>query len=117
MKDFKEAIAKPREVALYARMGEHTWISVFEVTYSQFDVRFQPLPEGQSRELTLDGYVRISDPVKMTFTSTDQDTMVRNAVETLNEEERKAVDELNKKIAAIREKKSQLLALTHQVEA
>lgn len=114
MKDFKEAFVAPRMVALYAFIGEHTWFSVFEVAYSNLDERYQPLPEGQRREVPMDNYVRISEPVKVDFASIGTGDMVRNAVDALNAHERKVIDELNKKLADIRERKHQLLALTHQ---
>lgn len=114
MKDFKEAFAAPRMVALYAFIGDHTWFSVFEVSYSKLDENHRPMPEGQLREVPMENYVRISEPVKVDFASAGTEAMVRNAVEALTAQERKVVDELNKKLADIRERKQQLLALTHQ---
>jgi len=37
-------------------------------------------------------------------------------VASLNEEERRVIDELNRKLADIRGRKAQLLAITHQAE-
>jgi hypothetical protein len=114
VKNFKEELAKSREVALYAHLSHHTWFAVFEVSYSEFDECSRPLDEGQRREITMDSYVRISEPVKINFTGIDNETMVRNAVEALNAEERKLIDEMNKKLADLREQKNQLMALTYQ---
>lgn len=113
--DIKGAIAKPRKVALYAQMSEHAWFAIFEVTYSDYDEHHTKLPDGERRERPMEGFVRISEPVTLKFTAIDDDAIVQKAVESLDAEERNAIEELNKKIAGIRERKSQLLALTHQV--
>lgn len=114
MKDFKDAIAQPREVALYANLSCDNWFTVFEVHYNDRDEHGQLLPNGQRREQPWEGRVRISEPVKIQFAAISNDTIVRNAVESLNEEERKVIAELNNKLADIRDRKNQLLALTHQ---
>ena len=116
MKDVRDIVAKPRKDALYASMGMSDYYPVMEVLYVDYDENCAPLPLGTFREYPKTGYVRISEPVEVQFTAIDNDEMVAKAVESLNEEERKAIEELNNKIATIREKKSQLLALTHQVE-
>ena len=116
MKDMKEAIAKSRKVAVYASLGEHVWYPIFEVTYRRRDERYQPLPDGQLRELPIENFVRVSEPVEINFTAASDNSVVQLAIESLNAAERKAIDELNTKITAIREQKAQLLALTHQTE-
>jgi hypothetical protein len=116
MKDFKEAIAKPRKLALYAHMAIDGHYTVWEVRHVSYDEHYMPLPDGQTREAPIQNYVRITEPVDVEFEAIDNDEMVRNAVEALNDEERKAINELNKTIASIRERRNQLLALTHQVE-
>ncbi len=116
MQNIKESITRPREVALYS-VTEGGSLLVLEVSYKKYDENFQPLPEDDRRECGISGFIRVSEPVKVTFTAIDNDMMVRNAVQSLNEEERKLIDELNTKLAQIRERKSQLLALTHQVDA
>lgn len=115
MKDFKPTIAKPRVIALHACLTIDDYVSVFEVHTVGYDETFAPLPEGQTRERALPGWVRISEPVEIKFTAVDNDSIVRHAVESLNEEERKIVDEMNKKLADIRGRKNQLLSLTHEV--
>ncbi len=117
MKDIKDIAAKPRKVALYASMDMSDYYYVADVMYVDYDEHFTPLPAGQLREYPKLNCVRITEPVEVTFTAISNDEVVAKAVESLNEEERKAIEELNAKIAAIREKKSQLLALTHQVDA
>jgi hypothetical protein len=116
MKDVRDQVAKKRKVALYASMDMGDYYPVLEVSYVDYDEHLNPLPAGQLREYPKQGYVRISEPIELSFSPISNDEIVAKAVESLNEEERKAIDELNRKIAAIREKKSQLLALTHQVE-
>lgn len=113
MKDFREAISKPREIALYTMTDSNSLLPL-SVSYTHYDENFQPLPEGQQRESPISGFVRVSEPVTVQFAPIDNDTMVRNAVEALNAEERKTIDELNTKLAQIRERKQQLLALTHE---
>lgn len=114
MKNIKTAVQKPREVALYAHMSSDDWYTVFEVTYSNRDEHYTPLQTGQRRELPMEGYVRVSAPLEVKFTAIDEDMVIQKAVESLNAEERKAIEDLNAKIASIRERKNQLLALGHQ---
>lgn len=114
MKDVREAVSKPRTVALYTSMTREDYYSVMEVMYVNYDERHQLLSEGQKREYPFEGYVRISEPLEIQFSAISNDEMIAKAVESLNEEERKVIDELNRKIAGIREKKSQLLALTYE---
>lgn len=116
MKDLKALIAKPRHIALYS-MAEGGSLIPLQVSYADYDENLQPLPAGERRERPVSGFVRVTEPVEMTFRAIDDETMVRNAVAALNEEERKVLNELNIKLADIRERKSQLLALTHQVES
>jgi flagellar basal body-associated protein FliL len=113
MKDFNHALAKTRFVALYANMATEGWFTVFEVTYVNYDEHFQPLTDGQKREKPWEGYVRISEPVKVDFAATDDDTVVRNAVASLDEQERKLRAELGEKLAQLQDRRNQLLALTH----
>jgi hypothetical protein len=110
--DIKGEVAKRRAVALYARMDAHVYYTVFELHYSNHDEHFTPLPDGQRREISFEGYVRITEPVELKFTAIDDDSIVQS----LNEEERKAIEKLNATIAGIRERRNQLLALTHQPE-
>jgi len=115
MKDLGEQIKRPRKIALF-RSLDSDWIMIDEVRQSTLDENYRPLPEGQTREATYKGYVRISEPVDIAFTPLADDSIIQGAVAALNAAEREAINELNAKIAAIREKKAQLLALTHQPE-
>lgn len=117
MKDFTGSLAKPREIALYAHLTIDNFFAVFELHYSSRDAQYTPLPDGERRETPFEGYVRISQPIKVDFVAINNDDVIRNAIESLNEQERKAVAELNKTLAQIRERKNQLLALTHQSAA
>jgi hypothetical protein len=115
--DIKAAVTTPRKVALYACLEIPDYYAVLEVRYVNHDERFNTLPNGEVRERPHDRYVRVSEPVEIRFTAISDDVMVQNAIAALNEEERKAIAELNAKVADIRERKAQLLALTHQQEA
>jgi len=116
MKNVRDIVSKPRKVALYASMVISDHYPVLEVSYVDYDEHYTPLENGQLREYPKTGYVRISEPVEVEFAAIDKDEIVAKAFESLNEEERNAIEELNTKIAVIREKKAQLLVLTHQVE-
>jgi hypothetical protein len=116
MKDVREIVSQPRVVALYASLTMDDFYSIREVMYVTYDEHYRSLPEGQKREYPFEGYVRISEPVEIKLTPTNNDEIVARAVESLNEEERRAEADLNKKISGIREKKAQLLALTYQPE-
>jgi len=116
MKDVREIIEKPREVALYSCLDTGGSYLVLQVSYSAYDEHYAPLPEGERREVPCSGFVRVSEPIQLTFKAITNDEMVARAVESLNEQERKTINELNEKLASIREKRSQLLALTHQPE-
>lgn len=113
MKDFKEEIAKPRKIALYANM-EGGYCLVDEVRFVRHDEHFRPLPNGQQRERVMDGYVRITEPVEINLAAIGNDEIVAKAVESLTETERKIMVEMEEKLMKIREQKKQLLALTYQ---
>jgi hypothetical protein len=117
VKDIKAEVAKKRKVALYQRMDSDNWFTLWEVQYSDCDENYRPLPDGELREEPLEGYVRITEPVEVTFTAIGNDEIVAKAVEALNAEEQKVIRELNKKLADIRGRKNQLLALTHESAA
>jgi hypothetical protein len=112
--DIKTGVERSREIALYAQLSAHTWFCVFEVTYSDYDEHRTKLPDGERRERPMEGFVRVSEPIRVEFTAINDDAIVQNAVESLDAEERKAIEDLNAKIASIRERKAQLLTLTHQ---
>lgn len=113
MKDMKEEIARSRKIALYKSLDSDYYLTD-EVRLTSLDEHYRPLPDGERREHILKGYVRISAPIEVAFTSLENDSIVQKAVESLDALERDAIRELNEKIAAIREQKSQLLALTYQ---
>lgn len=117
MKDFKELIARPRMIALYASLIIDGFIAIFEILYSNIDEHYDPLPEGERREYTRVDYVRISEPFEVTFSAVDNDSIVRNAVASLDEEERKLRSELGRKLAALQDRKNQLLSLTHETQS
>lgn len=114
--NIKEEIAQARKVALYASL-DSAYCYVAEVSYDEYDEHWDKLPDGQVRERQKKGYVRISDPVEIALTAISNDSIVENAVKSLDEAERAVIREMNEKIAAIRGQKAQLLALTHQIEA
>ncbi len=116
MKNFKEAIARPRKVALYAHLTIDDFYSLDEVRIVNYDEHFDTLPDGQTREVSREGYVRITELAEVTLSPIDNDAIVRNAVVSLDEQERQLRAELNKKIAEIQDRRNQLLALTYQPE-
>jgi hypothetical protein len=115
MKNFKEEMGKPTKVAFYVD-SKFGFTHVAAVRYETHDKHWNPLPEGELREVPLSGSVRISEPVEVTFRPIDDKAIVRNAVEAIDEEERKLYAELNRKLADLKERKNQLLALTYQPE-
>lgn len=116
MKNLDKALAKKRQIALYASMNVDGMFTVWEVDIVNYDENYQILPDGQTRERAIKGYVRVSELVEAEFSGVDNDTVVRNAVETLNEQERQIRAEFAQKLADLNEQRSQLLALTHQPE-
>ncbi len=117
MNKFKEQIGKPRKIALYAHLTMEDYFLVDEVRYSPFDANFQPLPQGELREIPRRDSVRLTKPIEVVFEAEDDNSVVGNAVQSLEAEERRLREELATKIADIRERRQQLLALTHQVES
>jgi hypothetical protein len=79
-----------------------------------FDEHYTPLPNGERREKTHTESVRVTEPVRVQFSGIGQKEMVTNAIESLGQQEQKLRAELNAKLAEIKERKNQLLALTHQ---
>lgn len=116
MKNLKETILKTRSVALYASLTIDDFVCVWEMRYNDYDEHYQPLPTGERREVPHAGYVRISEPMELKFAPIDKDEIVRNAVSSIDEEERKLRSELHGKIAQLQERRNQLLALTYQPE-
>lgn len=114
MKDFREVAETPYEIAVYAPMDTGLGVLILNVPRSTFDEHGIPLREGQMRERPYTGLVRISEPQTIKFKAVANDEIAGHAVEALNAEERKLIEELNQKIAAIREKKAQLFALGHE---
>jgi hypothetical protein len=116
MKDLHEQIARTRKVALFASLTIPDFYMLWEVHYSNVDKHYDALPNGETREVPHEGYVRVSEPIDLHFTAVSDDAVVQNAVASLDEAERKAIAELNAKIASIRSQKAQILALTYQPE-
>lgn len=114
--DLKEEIAKPRSMALYMSLTGGGYVYMSEVHYVSHDEHWTPLPEGERREQPHDNAVRVTEPVEVRLAAIGQKEMVKNAVDSLNEQERKLYKEMNAKLAEIKERKNQLLALTHQPE-
>lgn len=114
MKNLKQDIEKPRKLALYCHMESDNWYMVRDVRYLTHDEHYRPLPEGQTREDVYEGFARVSEPIDIQFTAINSDEIVAKAVEALNAEEMKILNDLNAKLAKIRDRKHQLLALTHQ---
>lgn len=89
-------------IALYKSLT-HNWI--MEGTYyGEDDARYHS------------DYVRISNPVTLTFTPIKDEAVIQNALQTLDGMEHKARMELAKTLAQINQQRSNFLALTHQPE-
>jgi hypothetical protein len=114
-----DELGKTRKVALhlcveYAGMSP----SLMEVHYTDRDENYYRLPEGQLRERPLPGYARVSSIIEITgFAPLARDEVMANAVKSLDAQEREAYVELQKKLDVIRERKQQLLALTHEPQS
>lgn len=116
MKDYKDLASQPRRVALYA-WTEMEGVFVSDVSYVDYDEHYNRLPEGEERELTHASRIRLTDPIEVTFKPISNDEVVAKAVAMLDQQERIARGELEKKLSDIREKRSQLLALTLQKDS
>jgi hypothetical protein len=109
-------IAKPRSVALYMSLDFKNCFELMEVKFVDHDEHYDPLPEGsQPREYVYQTYVRVTDPVPLQpLQAIKREDVVANAVSALTEQEREAYRRLNERLKEIRDRKQQLLALTHQ---
>jgi len=94
---------KPHAVALYKSL-KYGWVSLFDY-YGEKDVEFHS------------DSVRISEPVEVMFRPLENDAVIQGALKTLDEMERQARIELEKKLAEFRNQRASLMALTHQKEA
>lgn len=116
----QQQVAQPRRIALYmytaSTAGAEPWYMVGEVVFSKHDLHYTPLPDGQERELPRQNFTRVSEVMEIRLQPLSNDEVVQNAVAALDEAEREALEELNKKLSEIRGRKAQLLALTHQPE-
>lgn len=90
-------------IALY-RSLTHNWIMESNY-YGKDDARFHS------------EYVRISEPLTITFAPIADDSVIQNAIEMLNGMEQKARLELAQKLHHIDGQRAQFLALTHQPAA
>lgn len=116
MKDFKTDLAKIRQVALYANLTMD-YVTVNEVRYVDYDEQYKPLPaDAARRELPWASFVRISEPVNVSFAAIGNDELIQHAVAALEAEERTVIEETNTKLTTIRGRKQQLLAITFQPE-
>lgn len=111
--DPKEEVAKPRKIALYSHI-KHGFYTAWDIQYSKYDDHYNQLPDGQEREVPRSEYVRVSEPIEIRFRPLNSGEVMEQALATLNAEERKVLAELNQQLANIRERKKQLLALTHE---
>lgn len=107
-------VTQKRTLALYVRLDSGTpWYTAMAVPYSVVDEHYTPLPDGERRETHYASYTRVSEPQEVSFAPLANDVAAAQAVAALDEQERQAIAELNKKLMEIRGMKAQLLALTH----
>jgi hypothetical protein len=62
------------------------------------------------------GYVRLSEPIEIRFNSLQNEEVIRNAIATCDAMELKVRLKFEDELKAIRDQKSQLLALTYSPE-
>lgn len=109
----RKALDKPMEIALYLSL-EYGNIAVWERRMVNHDKHYNELPNGETREHPMTGFVRISEPITVSWTQTDEETMVQNAMGALDLEVQKIRTEMQAKLDQLEERRSQLLAITHQ---
>jgi hypothetical protein len=68
-------------------------------------------------EVSLPGYVRVSDIVEIEFPPLSDDAVVAGAIRALDETRAELSREFARKLADIDRQKAELLAITHQVPA
>jgi hypothetical protein len=100
MKNDTDPFAEPRQIALCQHI-EHGWFTVWELR----DDGKAPI-----------NYVRISEPVTVSFQKVNATEGVQDALQAIDEMERAARNELGRKLSEFADRRASLLALTYQPE-
>jgi hypothetical protein len=107
---------KPRKIAIYAHLTTKDQIIVAEVFYNNRDEHWQLLPKGQEREIPQYNHVRISEVLEVVCRPVEEDTIVQNAVTSLDKQMADLTAEYYEAAGKIKGMKKQLLALTYEPE-
>ena len=100
----KTKFFEPQTVALYQKLGDPSWTMIARY-YGESDLQYH------------NDYIRISEPLKISFESLKTNELIQTAVKAIDAQEQELRAELEKKLQQLRDFKSQLLALTYQPEA
>jgi hypothetical protein len=93
----KDPFAEPYQIALCQQI-QHGWLTVWE------------LINGKAPA----DYVRLSEPVTVHFQKVGTEEGIQEALKAIDEMERAARNELNRKLSDFADRRASLLALTHQ---
>lgn len=113
-KQMAEAARLPRKIAVYAHLTIPDQFMVAEVRFNDMDEHWQKLPPGQEREETHYNHVRISEITTMVCEPISEDTIVQNAVASLDKQAADLTAEYYEQLGKVRGMKSQLLALSYE---
>lgn len=97
--DTKNPFAEPYQIALCQHI-QHGWLTVWELRLGRVP------PE----------YVRLSETVTVTFQKVGTEEGIQEALKAINEMEREARNELNRKLSDFADRRASLLSLTHNPE-
>lgn len=95
----KDPFAEPYQIALCQDI-QHGWLTVWEMTNGR-------VPSS---------YVRLSEPATVHFKKVGTEEGIQEALKAIDELERAARNELNRKLSDFADRRASLLALTHQTE-
>jgi len=93
-----DPFAQPYQIALCQHI-QHGWLTVWE------------LRDGIKAPAD---YVRLSEPITVTFQKIGTEEGIQEALTAIDEMERTARNELNRKLSDFADRRASLLALTHQ---
>lgn len=96
--DTKGPFAQPYQIALCQDI-QSGWLTVWELRNGRLPAE----------------YVRLSEPVTVQFQKVGTEEGIREALKAIDELERAARNELNRKLSDFADRRASLLALTHEV--
>lgn len=98
--DTKDPFAQTYQIALCQDI-QHGWLTVWQMTNGR-------VPSS---------YVRLSEPVTVQFQKVGTEEGIQEALKAIDDLERTARNELNRKLSDFADRRASLLALTHDKEA